>query len=289
MRRLDRKFLAIGLGFLLAGVFMGDRGFSAEGQKATSNSLLLSTTTSTQDTGLLDVLIPLFEKKTGSKIKTIAVGSGQALAMGARGDVDVVLAHAPDLEKEHESQGLFVDRQLVMHNDFVLLCPAADPAQIRGLKRTTEALARIASRQTRFVTRGDKSGTDLLEKSLWKQAGIAPKGTWYMESGQGMGGSLLLASEKQACIVSDRGTYLAFKSRLSLDIVLQGDRVLLNIYHVMQPNPEKFPKVNAAGGKAFVDFMISREAQEIIRQFGKEKFGSPLFVPDAGKRDEDLG
>lgn len=284
MKRLDRRFLAVGLGLLLVGTLTVGRSLSAEEQETAKKSILLSTTTSTQDSGLLEVLIPLFERQTGYTVKTIAVGSGQALAMGGRGDADVVLAHAPDLEMEYVNKGLFVDRRLIMHNDFVLLCSPADPAKIRGLKQPAEALSRIASGPIRFVTRGDKSGTDLLEKSLWKLAGIQPKGAWYMESGQGMGASLLLASEKGACILSDRGTYLAFKPRLRMEIVLEGDRQLLNIYHVMLPNPEKFPKLNAAGGKAFADFLLSHQAQEVIGQFGKEKFGSPLFFPDAGKQ-----
>jgi len=282
-------FLFLALLSLAAVAVPGRRGPWAQGQEAAKRPVLLSTTTSTQDSGLLDVLIPLFQKKTGYLVKTIAVGSGQALAMGARGDVDVVLAHAPDLEKTYESQGLLINRQLVMHNDFVLLCPEQDPAKVRGIKKTAEALFRIGSGQVRFVTRGDKSGTDLLEKKLWRTAGIAPKGSWYLESGQGMGASLLLASEKAACLLSDRGTYLAFKPRLALEIVLQGDRELLNIYHVMQANPAKFPRVNALGGKAFVEFLLSGPAQQAIGQFGRERFGSPLFFPDAGKRIDELG
>jgi tungstate transport system substrate-binding protein len=253
---------------------------SAVGQ---STAVILATTTSTQDSGLLDVLVPLFEKKTGYTVKTIAVGTGQSLALGDRGEADVVLVHAPKLELEYLAKGNLTNRRLVMHNDFILVGPPADPAGIRGLKKAADALKKIAQRGARFVSRGDNSGTHTTERSLWKVAGIAPKGSWYIESGQGMGATLAIASEKGAYTLADRATYLAFRKRIQLAILLEGDAPLLNIYHVMQVNPARHRKVNAAGGKALADFLVSPEAQEVIRTFGVEKYGQPLFFPDAGK------
>ncbi len=253
---------------------------SALGQ---STVVILATTTSTQDSGLLDVLVPRFEKKSGYTVKTIAVGTGQSLALGDRGEADVVLVHAPKLELEYLAKGNLINRRLVMHNDFVLVGPPADPAGIRGLKKAADALKKIAQRGARFVSRGDNSGTHNTERSLWKVAGIAPKGSWYIESGQGMGATLTIASEKGAYTLADRATYLAFQKRIQLAILLEGDAPLLNIYHVMEVNPTRHPRVNGAGGKAFAGFMVSPEAQEVIKTFGVEKYGQPLFVPDAGK------
>jgi tungstate transport system substrate-binding protein len=250
---------------------------------AAPKSVILATTTSTQDSGLLDVLVPLFEKQTGYTVKTIAVGTGQSLALGDRGEADVVLVHAPKVELEYLAKGTLVNRRLVMHNDFVLLGPAADPAQVKGAKTAVEALKRIAAQGSAFVSRGDNSGTQILELSLWKLAGVEPKGKWYLEAGQGMGATLMIASEKAAYTLSDRATYLAFQQRIGSVILLEGDAPLLNIYHVMEVNPANYPRVNAAGGKAFADFLVSPETQAVIRAFGVEKYGQPLFVPDAGK------
>lgn len=255
----------------------------AAGPAAAQRPVILATTTSTQDSGLLDVLVPRFEKKTGYTVKTIAVGTGQSLALGDRGEADVVLVHAPKLELEYLAKGNLINRRLVMHNDFILVGPPADPAGIRGLKKAADALKKIAQRGARFVSRGDNSGTHNTERSLWKVAGIAPKGSWYIESGQGMGATLTIASEKGAHTLTDRATYLTFQKRIQLAILLEGDAPLLNIYHVMQVNPARYPRVNAAGGEALADFMVSPEAQEVIRAFGVEKYGAPLFFPDAGK------
>lgn len=256
---------------------------------ASSKTVILTTTTSTQDSGLLDVLVPIFERQTGYVVKTVSVGTGQALALGGRGEADVVLVHAPEAEKKYAAEGSMVNRRLVMHNDFILVGPEADPAKIRGLKGATEAFRTIAEGRAPFVSRGDNSGTNILEKNLWKQAGIEPEGNWYLQSGQGMAQTLGIASEKRAYTLTDRGTYLAFKKRIALDIIVERDKPLLNIYSVMEVNPSRFPKVNAAGGKSFADFMVSAEAQGVIKTFGVEKFGEPLFFPDAGKREEDLG
>ncbi len=258
--------------------------------QAQEKTLILATTTSTQDTGLLDVLIPIFEKKTGYFVKTIAVGSGQAMTMGQKGEADVLLVHSPAAEKKFMEDGFGVNRRLVMHNDFVIVGPSNDPAKIKGLKSAAEAFKKIASAQSLFISRGDNSGTHSKEKDVWKVAGVKVQGEkWYQETGLGMGQTLNVAAEKGGYTLADRGTYLAFAKTLKLNILVEGDAVLLNIYHVMEVNQQKWPKVNLAGAKAFADFMVSKETQEIVRTFGVEKYGSPLFFPDAGKKDEDLG
>jgi tungstate transport system substrate-binding protein len=256
--------------------------------RAQSNTVILSTTTSTQDSGLLDVLVPLFEKKTGLTVKTISVGTGQALALAARGEADVALVHAPSVERRYVEEGRMRNRRLVMYNDFVIIGPEDDPAKTRGMPKAVDALKRIAETQSRFVSRGDKSGTHVLERGLWKQAGIEPKGTWYIESGQGMGQTLGIANDRRAYTITDRGTWLAFQKRISLPILVEKDKPLLNIYSVMEINPANGPRVNVAGGKAFADFMVAPETQVLIRTFGVDKFGQPLFVPIAGKTDADF-
>jgi tungstate transport system substrate-binding protein len=251
-------------------------------------SVVLSTTTSTQDSGLLDVLVPMFEKKTGLTVKTLSVGTGQALALAARGEADVALVHAPALEKKYVAEGKLLNRRLVMYNDFVIIGPADDPAKIKGLARATDAMKKIAAEQARFVSRGDKSGTNILELALWKQAGIEPRGPWYIESGQGMGQTLGIANERLAYTISDRGTYLAFQKRITLPIMVEGDRPLLNIYSVMEVNPANGPRINTTGGHAFAEFMLAPDTQATIKTFGADKYGQPLFVPIAGKKDEDF-
>lgn len=252
-------------------------------------NLILATTTSTQDSGLLGVLIPLFEKQTGYHVKTIAVGTGQALAMGEKGEADVLLVHAPSSEKKLVDDKTAVNYQLVMHNDFLLVGPPSDPAKIKGTKMTTDALKKISASKSIFISRGDNSGTDKMEKSLWKKAGETPKGSWYQESGSGMGQTLNITSDKAGYTLTDRATYLSLKKNLQLDIMVEGENALLNIYHVMQVNPDKFPKVNADGAKAFDDFMVDPKTQEVISTFGKDKYGQALFFPDAGKKMEDIG
>jgi tungstate transport system substrate-binding protein len=248
-----------------------------------SKDVILSTTTSTVDSGLLDDLIPLFEKKTGFRVKTIAVGTGQALAMGEKGEADVLLVHAPASEKKLVDTGVVINYQLVMHNDFIIVGPAVDPAKIKG-KTAADAYKAIDASGAVFVSRGDDSGTHKKELSLWKDANVVLTGkTWYQESGQGMGATLLMASEKAGYTMTDRATYLAQKANVKLEILSEGDKPLLNIYHVMQVNPEKFSKVNAAGAKACVEFMIAPETQKVIGEFGKDKYGASLFFPDALK------
>jgi tungstate transport system substrate-binding protein len=258
--------------------------------QAQQKNIILSTTTSTQDSGLLDVLIPIFEKKTGYFVKTIAVGSGQAMAMGQKGEADVLLVHSPAAEKKFVAEGYGINRRLVMHNDYIVVGPAEDPAKIKGMKATTEVFKKIASAGSLFLSRSDKSGTHSKEMAIWKAAGINPEGQkWYQQTGLGMGQTLNVTSEKKGYTLADRGTYLALKKNLSLDILAEGDAILLNVYHVIEVNPAKWPKVNAAGARAFADFMVARETQEIIKTFGVDKFGSPLFFPDAGKKEEELG
>ncbi|AEG16441.1 tungstate transport system substrate-binding protein [Desulfofundulus australicus DSM 11792] len=258
-------------------------------EKPQKQDVILATTTSTQDSGLLDVLIPEFEKKTGYKVKTIAVGTGQALEMGKKGEADVLLVHAPKAEKELVDSGVGINYRLVMHNDFIVVGPENDPAGVKSAQNTVEAFKKIAQTRSTFVSRGDESGTHKKEKDIWKEAGITPGGKWYQEAGTGMGNTLNIASEKGGYTLSDRATYLANQKHLKLKILYEGDKTLLNIYHVMQVNPEKFSKVNAEGAKAFVDFMVSPETQQIIGKFGVDKYGQPLFFPDAGKKEEELG
>jgi tungstate transport system substrate-binding protein len=221
-------------------------------------------------------------------VKTVSVGTGQALALAARGEADVTLAHAPGLEKKYVEDGKMSNRRLVMYNDFVIVGPPDDPAKVKGLPRAVDALRRIAESQSRFVSRGDRSGTHVLEQALWRQAGVEPKGVWYIESGQGMGQTLGIANERRAYTLTDRGTYLAFQKRVDLPILVEKDRPLLNIYSVMEVNPANGPRVNVAGGRAFAEFMLAPETQAVIKAFGVDRYGQPLFVPVAGKKDEDL-
>lgn len=253
---------------------------------AAERDVILATTTSTQDSGLLDVLVPAFEKQTGYFVKTISVGSGQAMAMGRRGEADVLLVHAPAEEQTLVDEGFGIDRRPVMHNDFVVVGPPDDPARIRGATSAKDALAKIARSGALFLSRGDRSGTHSKEKALWKAAAIDPEGQrWYQQTGLGMGETLNVASEKGGYTLADRGTYLArHKARqLRLEILVEREPLLLNVYHVIEVNPARWPKVNAKGAKAFADFIVSPATQDVIGRFGVDKVGAPLFVPDAGK------
>ena len=256
---------------------------------AAPKAIILATTTSTQDSGLLDVLVPLFEKESGLQVKTISVGSGQAIKMGEKGEADVLLVHSPDAEKKFMADGFGVSRRLVMHNDFVVVGPAADPAKIKGAS-AADAMKRISQSGSIFVSRGDNSGTHAKEKGLWKAVAINPEGQkWYQQTGLGMGQTLNVAAEKKAYSITDRASYLSLKKGLGLEIFVEGDGKLLNIYNVIELNSTRWPKVNAKGGKAFADFMVAKKTQEIIGRFGVDKFGAPLFFPDAGKKPESLG
>ncbi len=250
-------------------------------------SVILATTTSTQDSGLLDELIPAFERDSGFRVKTIAVGSGEAIELGARGEADVVLAHSPAAEEELMAAGKAGERRTVMHNDFVIVGPAADPAKVHDAD-PADALARIADAKAPFVSRGDESGTHTFELALWDDAGREPGGGWYQESGQGMGATLQIANDKGAYTISDRGTFLATESARDLEVAVEGGAELLNVYHVIDIAADAGERVNADGGKALADWLISPAAQDVIETFGVKEFGEPLFVPDAAKSDEQI-
>ena len=253
------------------------------------SELILATTTSTQDSGLLDVLVPAFEDADDYNVKVIAVGSGQALEMGGRGDADVLLVHSPAAEQEFMDAGSGVNRQLVMHNDFIIVGPADDPAGIADATDALDAFQRIADEGAAVISRGDDSGTHARELSLWEDLGIDPAGeSWYEESGSGMAQTLQIANQKEAYTLSDRATFLANQDTLDLEVVNEGDAKLLNIYHVIQVNPDKFDDLNDDGAAAFAAVMVSADAQELIGSFGVEDYGEPLFFPDAGKREDEL-
>jgi len=243
--------------------------------------LKLSTTTSTENSGLLAVLHPVFEEQYGVKIDVIAVGTGKALKIGANGDVDVVFVHAPEAELNYVEQGDFIDRKAVMHNDFVIVGPANDPANIMQAQSASHALKLIAKATRDFVSRGDDSGTHKKEKSLWSQAGIQPKGKWYIQAGQGMGAVLKMADEKQAYALTDRGTQIAYEDKMSLVVTFEGDEALFNPYHVMAVNPAKHSHVNYHLANKYIEFVTSEQGQEIITGFRKS--GAPLFYPDVIK------
>ena len=268
-------------------LFLAALGFLGAG--CGENVVILATTTSTHDSGLLDTLVPAFEEESDYNVKIIAVGTGQALEMGRRGDADVLLVHAPTAEEEFFAEGYGVNRQLVMHNDFIILGPADDPAGVDEAGSAIAALQAIADAGAPFISRGDDSGTHKLEQSLWKELGTDPSGqSWYSEAGQGMAATLQVANQRNAYAITDRATYLVQADNLDLIPVHEGDPRLLNIYHVMQVNPERFGTVNDAGARAFVAFLVSDRAQALIRDFGIDRFDQPLFVPDAGKTETEL-
>jgi len=262
-------------------------GLAACASKPSNPALILATTTSTQDSGLLDVLVPAFEEETGYVVQTVAVGTGAALKMVEEGNADVLLVHAPAAEQALMDAGFGAERMLVMHNDFIIVGPASDPAGIQGGTSAPEALKAIAAAAAPFISRGDDSGTHKAELALWKKAEFTPEGDWYIESGQGMGATLKIAGEKAAYTLTDRATYLANPE--DLEILVQGDAVLLNVYHVITVNPEKWPNVNNEGAKAFAKFMTDADTQKLIGEFGVDQYGQPLFFPDADKTDADLG
>lgn len=274
MKRVMSVCILSALGALLIVGCGGDR----------RREVIFATTTSTQDTGLLDELIPAFEKQHGYRVKTIAVGSGQAMAMGERGEADLLLVHSKDAEEKFIQKGYGVNRRIVMHNDFVILGPEKDPAGIRGMKSAPGAFRKIAASKSLFVSRGDKSGTHVKEQKLWQKAGLEPeKQAWYQQTGLGMGQTLSVVTEKQGYTLCDRGTYLARKKTLELAIMVEGDSGLLNVYHVIEVNPARFSGVNAGGARAFADFWVAPATQKMIREFGIRKYGDVLFYPDAVK------
>ncbi len=272
--RVWRLAILAGAVLLAAGVY---------GCSSGSDELILATTTSTQDSGLLDALIPQFEKEHDYKVKTIAVGSGEALRLAGEGEADVVLAHSPKAEEDFMAAGNGESRLVVMHNDFIIVGPVDDPAGIKGATNAGDAFKKIATAEALFLSRGDQSGTNTKELSLWTSAGIQPSGTWYQETGQGMGATLNVASDKQGYTLSDRGTYLAQKANLDLELLVEGDKALFNQYHVIVVDPKKHSNVNAEGARAFASFITSPTVQATIAQFGVKEYGQALFIPDAGK------
>lgn len=267
-------------GLLFAGVAAVTLAAGCNPVDAPPKSLTLATTTSTQDSGLLDVLLPRFREQTEIEVKVVAVGSGQALELGRRGDADVLLTHAPAAEEQFMDEGWGQDRRPVMHNDFVLVGSKSDPAAVEGETSIVAAFTRIAEREAVFVSRGDESGTHQKEKEVWKSAGREPQGDWYVQGGAGMAQVLRIAHEKQAYTLADRGTYLALRKELELVVVCEGDPLLKNAYAVIVVSSHKHPHVNAAAAGQFADFLTSPSTKQLIAEFGVNKFGEPLFVPE---------
>jgi tungstate transport system substrate-binding protein len=246
--------------------------------------LVLATTTSTMDSGLLDFLVPIFEKENGCKVQVIAVGTGAAIRYGKDGNADLAMVHDPAAEEQAVKEGFFVERKYLMYNDFVIVGPAEDPAGIKGVSPVVEAFKKIQASQSTFVSRADKSGTNTKELRLWETAGIRPKGSWYLEAGAGMEAVLRIANEKRAYCLTDRGTYLAHQKEFELPILNEGDKELFNPYHVMLVAPAKYPFVNYSLARKFSDFLISERGQKLIAEYGVEKFGQPLFYPAVEKK-----
>ena len=243
--------------------------------------LILSTTTSTYDSGLLNYLLPDFEKAYNCKVDVVSVGTGQSIQIGRDGNCDVVLVHARALEDKFVADGYGINRLDVMYNDFIIVGPASDPAAIKGSKDGPAAFKKIAAAQAKFISRGDGSGTEVKEKELWTLAGVKPSGGWYVSAGQGMGAVLNMANEQQAYTLADRGTFLAQKARLQLEVLVEGDKSMFNPYGVVAVNPAKYPSVNAELAARFQEWLTSLPVQEKIAEFGKAQYGQPLFFPDS--------
>ena len=262
---------------------------TAIAQSPANINVIVAMTTSIEDSGLLDDLVPAIEKKTGYTLKKVAVGTGQALTLAEKGEVDALFVNSPKAERKVLAGGAVTNRHLVMHNDFVIVGPDTDKAKIRGKKSAVEAFSLIAKNQALFVSRGDDSGTNKLEKDLWQQAKVTPSGSWYQQTGSGMAETLQVANQKEGYTLADRATYIFQKKNLSLPILMEGDKKLLNLYHVMQVNPQKFPRVNSAGAKAFINYVLSPEGQKLIAAHGKQEFKQQLFYVDSGKTEKDYG
>ena len=247
---------------------------------AENRELILATTTSVQDTGLLDVLLDLFTKESGYTVKPIAVGTGQAIELGRKGSADILWVHSPDDELQFVAEGYGTNRVSFMHNVFVLLGPTGDPARVRGTSAITNAFRKIAEAKSPFVSRGDQSGTHKKELKIWKQTGITPAAPWYIEVGQGMAQTVHVANEKQAYCLADRSTQLSLRKMIQLGIVSEGDPALRNVYSLILVNPVKFPKVNAIGARALQDFLLSARTKKIVEEFGKKEYGTQLFYYD---------
>jgi len=260
--------------------------------KPANPQLILATTTSTRDTGLLDLLIPMFQAQTGYQVKTVAVGSGAAITMGQQGQADVLLVHSPDAELKFVADGYGINRLLIMHNDYVIVGPTADPAGIKGMTDPVAAMKKIADTQSLFVSRDDASGTNAYELNIWTQLGITAKGqSWWLSTGQAMGATLIITSEKNGYTISDRGTYLTFFNSKAINSIkmVENPTLMVNPYHVIQVNPAKFTGINAAGAQAFSDFMLAPATQAAIANYGLITYGQALFIPDAGKTEASIG
>lgn len=257
----------------------------AQTQAISGGSIILSTTTSTRDSGLLDYILPVFTQETGIEVKVVAVGSGKAIQMGVDGEADVLLVHAKSSEEQFIKDGHGLARYDVMYNDFVVLGPQDDPAGIEaGAKGDVIAAFKILNGAgAPFLSRGDDSGTDKKEKIIWKEAGIEPKGDWYLSTGKGMGDVIMMADEMAGYTIADRATYLAMRDKIGLKIVLEKDKGLLNQYGVIAVDPQKNDLINGEGAKAFVDWILSEKTQSLIGKFGVEAYGQALFTPNAGK------
>jgi tungstate transport system substrate-binding protein len=267
----------------LGGLLLGIGLVHGPAAGAQARDMVLATTTSTQDSGLLDSLLPVFRAGSGIDVKVIAVGSGAALVMARTGDADAVLVHAPEAERPYVKSGDLVEGRRIMHNDFLIVGPKDDPAGAGGARNLAAAMRKIAAAGP-FMSRGDGSGTEKKELELWKAAGVEPARVRRREeTGQGMGATLLVASERGGYTLTDRGTFLALRERLDLSPLVQGDPKLLNVYHAYVVNPARHRKVKPGEARAFVEFLASEPAQSLIGSFGESRFGQPLFVPDAGK------
>lgn len=276
-----KKFLVVGLSALLALTLL----IGCSTDKKIGGSIILSTTTSTQDSGLLDYLLPKFTEDTGIEVKVIAVGTGKALQMGKDGEADVLLVHAKASEEEFVNEGHGLERKDVMYNDFILVGPkynlAKSSTQVEPGNDIKKALSFISENNITFISRGDDSGTHKKELAIWKETGIEPQGEWYISAGSGMADVLKIASEKQGYTITDRATYLSLKDTLDLDIIIEKDENLFNQYGIIPVNPEKNDKINAEGAKAFMDWMLSEKGQDLIGKYGVEEYGMALFIPNA--------
>jgi len=254
----------------------------AQGSSA-SRDVILATTTSLYDTGLLDSIVPIFERQSGYHVKVVAVGSGQALAMGRRGDADVAFVHSPAAERAFMEAGYGVRRRIVASNYFTIAGPPDDPALVREAADAAEAFRRIAASGQPFASRGDSSGTNARELALWTQIGVRPARAAYIETGQGMSATLLVANERKAYVLTDRATFGYLRTHLDLVALRGPEHALTNIYHVIELNPAGHPQMNIEGGRAFADFVVSNQVQQLLAHFGEERLGEPMFVPAWGK------
>lgn len=279
MKKMNRVLIGLLIITLAIAGFAGCTKTVVKEQKA----IILATTTSTENSGLLDYILPSFKEETGIEAKVIAVGTGKALQMGRDGEADVLLVHAKSSEEQFVEEGHGTERFDVMYNDFVIIGPKDDPAKLseKAKSDVVEAFKILNGGQGQFVSRGDDSGTHKKEKKFWEEAGIEPAGDWYISAGKGMGDVIQMTNEMQAYTMSDRATYLSMKDKIELEVVVEGDSKLFNQYGVIPVNPTKNDQINSDGAESFVKWLLSEETQKLIGEFGKEKFGQPLFTPNA--------